>query len=63
MGSFTKNDLLYRFVYGIILLKTLINKVYKIFSEYLIQRIGSGAASDIFWGVIFRRDEALDPRR
>ena len=24
-GNFTKNDLLYRFVYGIILLKTLIN--------------------------------------
>ena len=37
------------------------NKIYKIFSEPLFQRTGLGTASDISWGVIFRRDGDLDP--
>ena len=31
------------------------------FSENLIQRTGIGAASDIFWKVIFRSDGDFDP--
>ena len=41
--------------------KTLINKKdLQNISDHLFQRIGLGAPSDISWGVIFRRDEALD---
>ena len=36
------------------------NKIYKIFSEHLFQRTGLGTPSDIYWGVIFRRDGDLD---
>ena len=59
--TFAKYEILYRFVYGIILLRAFTNKIYKILSEGLFQRTGLGAASDISWGAIFRRDGVLGP--
>ena len=62
--NFTKNEILCRFVYGTILLRPLINYIYIIyiiFSAHLFQRTGLGAASDIFWGVIFGRHGDIDP--
>ena len=50
MRRFTKNDPFYGFVYGMILLKTLINKSdLQNISEQFFQITGLGAASDISW--------------
>ena len=54
--SFTKNDILYKFLYVTILLKTLMNKIYKNVFLRPFYKTGLGAASDISSGVIFRKD-------